>query len=138
MEFMQERRQIHSHEFCAHPNGAGHLRQPGKWIADENRGEQHRQVQPKQHSQYGAGHEMHGQGGGRNERDEQPEGKRARHAVAMERPTPAIKDDRLERSQTPELLQRIAVRCDAFQPAFHGLRLTPTQRHYAVFASQRQ
>src|SRR6202043_100331 len=59
--------------------------------------------------------------------DKQAQSKRARHAVAMERPTPAIENEFLERPQTPEFLQRMAVRCDAFQPALRGLRLTPRE-----------
>jgi len=66
--------QIHSHELGADPNGAGHLGQPGERVADENGGEEHGQVQPEQHPERDARHKMHGQGSGRNERDEQAEG----------------------------------------------------------------
>src|SRR5579863_886508 len=69
---------------------------------------------------------MHGQGRGRNERNEQTDGEGASHAVPMKGPAAAIEHERLKGPQTPEFLQRMAVRCDAFQPALHGLRSTPT------------
>ena len=38
----------------------------------------------------------------------------------LKRPVSAVEHQRLERPQTPEFLQRMAVRCNAFQPALHG------------------
>jgi hypothetical protein len=102
------RHEVQSHELGAHPDGTCHLRQPGERIADEHRGEQHRQVQPKQHAEYDARHNMHGQRSRRNEGDEQPEGERAGHAVPIEGPAAAIEHEGRKRLQTPEFLQRSA------------------------------
>ncbi len=99
-------------------------------IADEHRGEQHRQIQPKQHAEYDAGHKMHRQGRGRNEGDEQAQREGAGDAVAVEGPAAAVEHERRKRLQTPEFLQRMAVRRDAFQPALHDA--LDLMRHYAV------
>jgi hypothetical protein len=120
VQLMQERHQIDTHQLGADPDRPHHLRHPGKGIADEYGGEQHRQVQPKQHPEYDAGHKMHGQGSGRNKSDKQTECECAGDAVPVKRPVSAVEHQRLERPQTPEFLQRMAVRCNAFQPALHG------------------
>jgi hypothetical protein len=45
--------------------------------------------------------------------------------MTIERPAAAIEHDGGKWLQTPEFLQRMAVRCDAFEPALHGCDSLP-------------
>jgi len=68
----QEWHQIQPQQLRTHPDGAGHLRQPGEGIADEDGRKQDGQIQPQIHAQQRADDEVDGkQRSGGDERDEQ-------------------------------------------------------------------